>query len=100
MRIANNEASTTLTEIFSVDNHKCVCFFGNILVINHIKYFKNGKTNKTVIILNDTAKIDNHNTLSTHRFIKTQSNRRYVKNQKTVANKFKKKWLYATCFLR
>jgi hypothetical protein len=69
-------------------------------VINKIKYFKNGKANKTVIILNDTAKMDNHNTLSTHNLIKTQSNNVYVINQNTVENRLKKKWLYATCFFK
>lgn len=56
-----------------------------------MKYFKNGKTNKTVMNLNETAKIDNHKTLSTHILVKVQSNKVYVINQKTVENKLKKK---------
>lgn len=81
-------------------SHKCVRFFGNNFVINNTKYFKNGKTNKTVIILNETAKIDNPKTLSTHILINIRSYKPYVKNQKTVANKLKNTWLYATCFFK
>ena len=86
--------------MFSIDNHKCVRFLGNNIVINKIKYFKKGKINKTVINLNATAKIDNHKTLSTHNLINIRSNKLYVKSPNTVANKLKKKWLYATCFFK
>ncbi|MBO4517083.1 hypothetical protein J5751_06765 [bacterium] len=78
-----------MTEAFSIANHKCVRFFGNNFVINNTKYFKNGNINKTVMNLNETAKIDNHKTLSTHILINVQSYKRYVKNQKMVANKLK-----------
>lgn len=78
-----------MTEVFSIASHRCVRFFGNNFVINDIKYFKNGNINKTVIILNETAKIDNHRTLSTHISINIHSYKRYVKNQKTVENKLK-----------
>ncbi|MBQ2600679.1 hypothetical protein II582_05030 [bacterium] len=67
-----------------------MCFFGNNLVIKIIKYFKKGKINNTVIILNDTAKIDNHNTLSTHILVNARSNKVYVIKPKIVENKLKK----------
>ena len=74
-----------------MDSHKWVRFLGNNFVINDINNFKNGKTNNTVITLNDTAKIDSHNTLSTHICSNIQSYKRYVINQNNVANKLKKK---------
>ncbi len=100
LRIANIDASTILVEIFSIDNHKWLCFLGNNFIINDIKYFKNGKISKTVTTLNDTAKIDNHSTLSTHILVNARSNKVYVINPNTVEKRLKKKWLYATCFFK
>ena len=68
--------------------------------MNVIKYFKIGKINNTVMILNQTAKIDNHITLSIDKLSNNLTNSGNIKNPKTVENKLKKKWLYATCFFK